>query len=281
MCSLFLTTTVLCLLGLASSAPGPSRTWDVHARPQGVPPKPVGRRSIQNRDTCPAPEDVLVTAPKANPFTVLSIDEVESAVAWLSAPSPGLNLTNSSSPTLAMNDNYIAHIEALKPNKTDILSYLDGNGTVPRYARVVLNEGALNTPVVGEYYVSVKDGTASTGLPRANLTEDYMYNGVNGAKVLLNGGFADRVRSAAIDAVVVEAMSNIVDITIDLVDLAYYGSDDPRTNATTYLLQNPYSTDDTEVLKKDSEGPIRELEDRLAPTVLALDGKRSKVDKEN
>ncbi|KAM0327066.1 hypothetical protein ACHAQA_006190 [Verticillium albo-atrum] len=347
--SYFLTATVLGLVGLVASAPDPSRTWDIHARPQGAPSKPVSRWSIQARDTCPVPEDVLVTAPKVNPFTALSPDEMESVVAWLTAPSLGLNLTNSSSPTLAMSDNYIAHIEALKPNKTDILSYLDGNGTVPRYARVVLNEGALETPVVGEYYVGPLPVSCHTRI----LPLDYIYNGVNGAKVLLNGGFADRVRSAAIDAVVVEAMSSIADITIDLVDLAYYGAEDPRTNGT-YFLQNPYSTDgttgviwtpwrrtglapydqpsdlyvsfdiagtdpslyhvrmvvynlkvyktleefraaweageivkspppttDTEFLNKDRKGPVRELEDRLAPTVLALDGKRFRVDKEN
>lgn len=67
----------------------------------------------------------------------------------------GLNLTDHSNSTLLrMSDNYIAHIEALRPNKTDVLSYLDSNGTVPRYARVILNHGALEDPVVAEYSVS-------------------------------------------------------------------------------------------------------------------------------
>jgi primary-amine oxidase len=148
-------------------------------------------------------------------------------------------------------------------------------------------------------------------------------------------------------------MSSIADITADLTGLAYYGRNDPRTNAT-YFVQNPSSingsqaliwtpwrrtglapydrpadlyvsfdisgtdpslyhmrmilynmviyysveefraawekgeitkspppTTETAWMKKDRQGPIRELEDRLAPTILELEGKRYKTDSDN
>lgn len=103
--------------------------------------------------TCPAPVDVPVEAPKPNPFKALSGEEIASVVSWLMADK-SLNLTDVDSETLSLSDNYIAHIEALKPNKTDVVSYLDCNGTVPRYARVVLNQGAHDPPTVSEYFVS-------------------------------------------------------------------------------------------------------------------------------
>jgi len=180
-----------------------------------------------------------------------------------------------------------------------------------------------------------------------------MYNGVHGPHIPFNARFFDGPRSQAIDTIVVKTMSEIADITIDLTGIAYYGSNDPRTNAT-YFVQNPASTNGnhsfiwipwritglapydrpadlyvsfdisgtdaslyhmrmilynmviyrsleefraawekgeikksppptikTDWLKKDRKGPIRDLEDRLAPTVLELDGKRYKTDSDN
>lgn len=84
----------------------------------------------------------------------------------------GLNLSDHTDTTLLrMSDNYIAHIETLKPNKTDVLSYLDGNGTVPRYARVVLNHGAWEEPYVAEYSVSIcSHFRGALDAPRLHLT---------------------------------------------------------------------------------------------------------------
>lgn len=148
-------------------------------------------------------------------------------------------------------------------------------------------------------------------------------------------------------------MSQIADITMNITGLAYYGSDDDRTNAV-YFATNPYSRDGTQsiawtawrrdglanydlmsdlyvgfdfsgtdaslyklrmivfnnkvytsveqfreafeagdvkgrphvptddsFLRKDRKGPARELEDRMAPTMIEPDGKRYKVDEEN
>jgi len=84
-------------------------------------------------------------------------------VEWLLSPSQGLNLTNTSSPTLSLSDNYIWRVDVFKPNKTDVLAYLDGNATaVPRYALVALIQGGLDEPIVAEYTVSQ---TASPILP--------------------------------------------------------------------------------------------------------------------
>lgn len=125
-------------------------------------PKPLGSarsetlKTLISRDTCPAPEDILIDAPKPNPFGALEPEELASVLGWLTDYS-ALNLTNSSSPDLGLSDNYIAHVEILKPNKTDVLSYLYADGKVPRYARIILNHGAAEVPHVAEYSVSNED----------------------------------------------------------------------------------------------------------------------------
>lgn len=99
--------------------------------------------------------DIPTTAPKGNPFVALSQAEIDSVAAWLLSPFQGLNLTNTSSPTVSLSENYIWHIDVFKPNKTDVIAYLDANGTVPRYARVALIQGGLDVPIVAEYSVSL------------------------------------------------------------------------------------------------------------------------------
>ncbi|KAK8079437.1 hypothetical protein PG997_007255 [Apiospora hydei] len=190
---------------------------------------------------CPLPQAMLVTAPRKTPFVPLSQPELDSIIEWLGSSSLGLNLSDPSSSTLAMSDNYINHIEILKPNKTDVTNYLSGNASsVPRYARVVINEGAAKVPGVVQYYVGP--------LPISNSTTmrplDYFYNGPNGPKVLFSGGLYDAPRRRAVEAIVTKTMSSIADVTLDLTGLAYYGTDDNRTNAV-YFVQNPYSTDGT------------------------------------
>lgn len=108
---------------------------------------------LKARDICPAPVEVSTTAPKANPFVALSQDEIDAVGRWLLSPAQGLNLTDASNPNVSLSDNYIWHIDVLKPNKTVVLSYLDGNGTVPRYAQVALIQGGLEVPIVAEYSV--------------------------------------------------------------------------------------------------------------------------------
>lgn len=143
-------------LGLVSAAcavPGPRDDFTTCGGQGRGSSSQTVRRLLQPRNSCPVPEDVSVVAPKSNPFVTLSQDEIDGVAVWLLDPARGLNLTNTSSPTIALNDNYIWHIDVLKPNKSDVVSYLDANGTVPRYARVTLIEGGRKVPIVGEYSV--------------------------------------------------------------------------------------------------------------------------------
>lgn len=122
--SLF-TITLSGLLNLDSVASNPVRSWGVHAGSNLASEWNIGKRSPL-QDTCAAPVDIPTTAPKPNPFTALSGNEIDGIVEWLQDNEAlGLNLTDRTNPDLSMSDNYIAHIEALKPNKTDVLSYLD------------------------------------------------------------------------------------------------------------------------------------------------------------
>jgi primary-amine oxidase len=299
--------------------------------------------------TCATPELIEVHAQSPSPFHHLSDEEIESITSWLQDPKQGLNLTDVASPNKTITDNYIWHMEELKPNKTDVLAYLDEGKPFPRYARVVINEGGKAKPVITEYFVGPLPLTTESKV--APL--DYFYNGVNGPSIGYDGRFSDGPYTAATDVCIVKYMSQIADITMALTGLAYYGGDDERTNSV-YFITNPYSIDGTQsvawstwrrrglanyglisdlyigfdfsgsdaslfklrmivfnnkvftsvkqfreafeagevekrphiptddaFLRKDRKGPARELEDRMAPTMLELDGKRYKVDMEN
>jgi len=149
-----LSTALFGFLGLVSAVPGPRYSWrDVSGATTYAQERPE-RRTLKTRDTCEVPVDIPVSAPKPNPFVALSQDEIDAVTSWLLSPDQGLNLTDTSNPSISLSDNYIWHVDVLKPNKTDIISYLDGNGTVPRYARVALIQGGLEVPTVSEYSVS-------------------------------------------------------------------------------------------------------------------------------
>ncbi|KAK7191070.1 hypothetical protein DPSP01_007759 [Paraphaeosphaeria sporulosa] len=346
--SIYLATVLLVLVSATFAAPNPRYNPTTREKRRRGSSSWFGRRSLQPRDSCPVPEDVAVVAPKANPFVSLSQDEIDSVAMWLHDPAQGLNLTNTSSATISLSDNYIWHVDVLKPNKSDVLSYLDASGVVPRYARVTLIEGGREVPIVGEYSVGP--------LPISNSTRkealDNIYNGPNGAKLLWSAGPVDSVRRAAIDSLMNATLAPIADLTNDLLEMAFYGSSDSRSTMI-YFMQSPASTDgeksvfwspfrrngmepwdqpsdlyiqfditgtdasqwrsmkvvynlevydsvqafysawkagnvtktsppatNIEFLYKNKTGSTRELEDRMAPTVLSLDGNRFKVDKE-
>ena len=154
------------LLSLVSSSPtlpAGSKQFDVHARTapgrlaqrEALSQTLTRRNSGKNSTTCPIPTDIPVRASKPSPFLGLSDAEFSSVVDWLFQPEQNLNLTSVSNENLTQTDNYIWMIEALHPNKTGILAYLDGNATSPtRYARVVINEGGKEVPDSTDYYVS-------------------------------------------------------------------------------------------------------------------------------
>lgn len=118
-------------------------------------PWPWGSNSDDNvTASCPVPEIETIEASISTPFIPLSKYELEALVGWLYSPERDLNLTDPWTRDLTVSDNYIWHIEDLKPNKTDVLAYFEDGTPVPRYARVVLVEGAKTEPVVTEYFVS-------------------------------------------------------------------------------------------------------------------------------
>ncbi|KAL2211275.1 copper amine oxidase [Sarocladium strictum] len=217
------------------AAPGGSRTWDVHA---GI--GHLDARSSVSNGTCPAPIKILTTAKVSSPFKPLNTTEISAIVDWLQSPVQGLNLTDHAAEGLKMTDNYIWHVEELKPNKTDVLAYLDDGKTFPRYARVVIFEGGKEVPKVSEYYVGP--------LPISGCTRikplEYFYNGANNNSILYNGRFVDSLSSSEMDAFITSVTTELADVMGNLTGLVYYGAEDPRTNAT-YFLPNPMSTDGT------------------------------------
>jgi primary-amine oxidase len=123
----------------------PARTWDVHASSR--------RNNDPSTESCPVPKTIETTAKVPSPFRHLSKCEIKTIANWLQAPEQGLNLTDASAEGLSISDNYIWHMEEHKPNKTDVLNYLDKGEALPRYARVVIMEGGKEEPGVAEYFV--------------------------------------------------------------------------------------------------------------------------------
>ncbi|KAH6664360.1 copper amine oxidase [Plectosphaerella plurivora] len=285
-----------------------------------------------------------------SPFKVFSDSELQGLAAWLHAPEQGLNLTDPTSPNLTISDNYIWHIEELKPNKTDVLAFLEEGKAMPRFARVVINEGGKEVPWVTEYSV----GPLPICNGRTKIEPlDYFYNGVNGPRIGIDGRFSDGALRKPIEECVTKYMSSIADITQDILGLSYYGRTDNRTTLAYFVTnpssrdgtnslvwsawrrkglanylqitdfsvrwdfsgtdgslyklamifynnvvytsvedfreawekgeieKRPFMTEDESFIRKDRKGTPRDLEDRMAPTVIEPEGKRYKVDTKN
>lgn len=91
-------------------------------------------------------------APHLNVWADLTKDDAADVLAYL-YHSEELNLTH---PTNASSwDNHVAIVEALTPNKTDVIALLEGGiDSIDRWARVIVNEGAKDQAVIAEYMVS-------------------------------------------------------------------------------------------------------------------------------
>ncbi|KAK3361962.1 amine oxidase catalytic domain-containing protein [Lasiosphaeria ovina] len=161
----------------------------------------------------PEPECALVLttttiAPKTNIWAPLSDVETAGVVEWLFAQAD-LNLTVSENATAW--DNSIILVEALWPNKTDAIAYIDANATAPtKYAHVVLNNRATETPhyadiVVGPLPV---DNTTATWEP---LT--YPYNKQSGGGTVRN---LDADSDALYSEWIYVIGASVADITLDL-----------------------------------------------------------------
>ncbi|KAL4917168.1 copper amine oxidase [Aspergillus aurantiobrunneus] len=101
-----------------------------------------------------------INAPKENVWYGLTDDETAAVARWLFAR-PELNLT--ASENAGEWDNTIVLIELNRPNKTESIPYLEGNGPAPtRYAHVRLN----NRATVDLYYADILVGP----LPVSNIS---------------------------------------------------------------------------------------------------------------
>ncbi|KAK0625529.1 copper amine oxidase [Bombardia bombarda] len=163
------------------------------------------RRAVET--SCAETLLTTTTAPKPNPWAQLKDFETASVVEWLFAQED-LNLTISED--AGAWDNTIQLVEAMWPNKTDALAYLDGNATAPtKYAHVVLNNRATETP----YYADILVGP----LPVDNVTTAweplaYPYTKESGGQVRNLDADEDVLYS---DWLYVHGAS-VADITLDL-----------------------------------------------------------------
>lgn len=113
---------------------------------------PVGSKRQVATNECHANPNNAVTAPQINPFRDLSPPEVADVAEWLFSQ-PDLNLT--ASDAAGEWDNTIALIEALPPNKTNVMAFLDDGAPEPtRYAHVVLEISS----VADAYYADIVVG---------------------------------------------------------------------------------------------------------------------------
>ncbi|KAK0669179.1 putative copper amine oxidase [Cercophora samala] len=148
-----------------------------------------------------------IKAPKPNVWGPLVDVEVASVVEWLFAQAD-LNLTVSEE--AGGWDNTIQLVEAMWPNKTDVLSFVDGDGPAPtKYAHVVLNNRATETP----HYADIIVGP----LPLDNATAkweplEYPYTKQNGGKVRNLDADSDRLYSEWLFKI----GASVADITLDL-----------------------------------------------------------------
>ncbi|KIW08636.1 uncharacterized protein PV09_00592 [Verruconis gallopava] len=111
-------------------------------------------------------------APKTNIWADLDEAEFEDILTFLFEEPNDLNLTKKDK--AGPWDNHIAIIEALVPNKTDALKYLDSDAAEapPRYARVIVNRGATEQASIDDYMV----GPLPTG-PNTTITPlSWVYN---------------------------------------------------------------------------------------------------------
>lgn len=108
------------------------------------------------------PSEYTFKAPRKNVWADLNDAEFDDILKYLYTVPNDLNLTKVG--TAGPWDNHIAIIEALVPNKTDALHYLDTEGTalLPRYARVIVNRGAAEQAGIDDYMVGPLPASENT-----------------------------------------------------------------------------------------------------------------------
>lgn len=120
---------------------------------------------------CPSRELHAASPPAAkNVWAPLSSAEILDVKEWLFKPSQGLNLTEGANSTDS--DNIVFLIEHYNPAKSDALGFLDDSKSPPpRYARVTINHGGVESPVTRDYLVGPLPTSSTTTIRQ--LTEIY------------------------------------------------------------------------------------------------------------
>ncbi|UQC89979.1 copper amine oxidase [Colletotrichum lupini] len=184
-----------------------------------------------------------VNAPKVNVWAPISPDDNLAVWNLLHDPATGLNLTDPNNATIT--DNYVYWIDTLHTNKSTVLPYLGGTASPPlKYARVVIFSGGLEIPDSQEYMV----GPLPVGNGTKVETLDYIFNGGSGGKIPYNSRYFDGPRLVASEPLLVSIMSNITDITSELIGGVYYGLSDNRTTLTS-TSGTPLSYDGTQAFR--------------------------------
>ncbi|GJE94516.1 amine oxidase catalytic domain-containing protein [Phanerochaete sordida] len=130
-------------------------------------------------------EQCVASGPKAakppapvNIWSSLTVNDTTTIYRWLNEPSHDLNLTSPES--AALSDNFIYHIEAYRPSKSDALRYLESpeDSNLPeRYARATIHHGTV--PVIKDYLVGplpVSENTTMRQLTEIYHREDIPFN---------------------------------------------------------------------------------------------------------
>ncbi|KAI5797340.1 copper amine oxidase [Peziza echinospora] len=153
--------------------------------------------------------------PKSNIWLGLSNEEAIGLLRFVHDPKTGLNLTAYDNATAW--DNYITVTEAIMPNKTDAVKYLDTDSKeVPsRYARVVVSVGATEEPYLTEYMVGPLPVTEKTTI--APFTYTYNRDGTSKTPNYLKD-------SSAISKWRQSLGAKMQDITLDLLGTVLNGS---------------------------------------------------------
>jgi len=164
-----------------------------------------GKRAAE-LPSCAETTTTTITAPKENPWAPLTNEETAAVVKWLFDQAE-LNLTVTANATSW--ENSIVLVESMFPNKTDAVSYLDGNGPAPtKYAHVLLN----NRATVDAHYADILVGP----LPIDNTTfwsplDFYMTKESSGTVRNL-----DADNDALYNEWIYPISASIADITLDL-----------------------------------------------------------------
>lgn len=160
----------------------------------------------------------VISAPRPNIWGSVSVEDNVAVWQLLHDPASGLNLTDVS--IAGINDNYLFYIDTVPLNKSDVIEYLDKSGPKPaQYARAIIFEGGKEEPISQEYMVGPLPVSNETTIQKL----DYIYNGGTGGSIPFNGRTFDALRTAASDPLLIEVMSNITDITMELLGGVWYG----------------------------------------------------------